>query len=68
VAAQMVQALEEDRMRWFKIRKARIPARLRETFERYGTGSMQAILGGQQWFHPDGQQETVQKHREELLA
>jgi hypothetical protein len=55
-------------MRWFKIRKARIDDRLRETFERYGTGTMQAILAGPKWFHHDGQQRTVQDYLFDLLA
>ena len=54
-------------MRWFKIRKADIDGRLRERFEQYGTGSMQAILGGVKWFHYDGEEKQIEPYREQLL-
>ena len=33
-------------MRWLSIRRAKIDPALRETFEQYGVGSMQALLAG----------------------
>jgi hypothetical protein len=41
-------------MRWFSIRKANINAELRETFERHGVATMQAILATGDFFrHED---------------
>jgi hypothetical protein len=39
-----VLSLEEEPMRWFCIREAQIDPELRETFERYGTVTMQMLL------------------------
>jgi hypothetical protein len=41
-------------MRWFRIRKAEIDPELRETFERHGVATMQAILATTNYFHHKG--------------
>jgi hypothetical protein len=55
-------------MRFFTIRKADIDGDLRRTFEQYGVGSMQAILGGIKYFTFNGEETQVEKYREPLLA
>jgi hypothetical protein len=54
-------------MRFFTVRKAKIDDDLRPTFEQYGVGSMQAILGGIKYFTFKGVDTQVEKHREPLL-
>lgn len=55
-------------MRWIRIRKANIDLSLRATFERYGSATMQVLLGGSsRWFYHEGTQQTVDSYREELL-
>jgi hypothetical protein len=55
-------------MRWFYIRKAYIDDDLRRTFEQYGAGSLQAILGGIKYFTFKGVDTQIEKYSDEVLA
>jgi hypothetical protein len=54
-------------MRWFCIRKATIDPELRETFERYGKGSMQVILSTTNYFRHKGNSTMVESVLDSLL-
>ena len=54
-------------MRWIRIRKAEIDAELRETFERHGVATMQAILASTNWFWHKGKGLLAQNVSDDLL-
>ena len=54
-------------MRWFRIRKAKIDPELRETFERYGTISMQVNAAAENYFRHKGEPVRVRDVLESLL-
>ena len=54
-------------MRWFKLRKAYIEPELRNTFERYGAGSMQMILATTNYFRHMGSNVTAEAVIGDLL-
>jgi len=54
--------------RWFYIRKAQIAPELRETFERYGTVTMQMLLAtNTTTYRHEGNVTTVEKYLNSLL-
>lgn len=56
-------------MRWFRIRKAEIDPELRETFERYGTVTMQTLLATNATsYRHKGMLATVELYLKPLLA
>jgi len=56
-------------MRWFHIRTANIDHELRETFERYGTVTMQVLLAtNATTYRHQGNITTVEKYLTPLLA
>jgi ABC-type transport system involved in cytochrome bd biosynthesis fused ATPase/permease subunit len=55
-------------MLWFRVRKAEIDSELRKTFERYGRGTMQIVLGSTNYFQHNGAEQRVDKYRDQLLA
>ena len=60
---------EEDIMRWFHIREASIDPELRETFERYGTITMQVLVAtNSTFFRHKGNLATVQQVEQPLLS
>jgi hypothetical protein len=58
----------EQQVRLFRIRKARINAKLRDAFEEYGVGVMQQILAARLNFYLGGQQVHIEKHIPEVQA
>ena len=56
-------------MKWLRIRKANIDPQLRETFERYGTGTMQMLLANNTPYrHPNqGSMTAIERYLTELL-
>ena len=54
-------------MRWFRIRKAGIDRQLRETFERYGVPTMQAMAATTNYFQHKGQDVCVRDVLDSLL-
>jgi hypothetical protein len=56
-------------MRWFRIRTANIDSELRETFERYGTVTMQMLLAtNTTTYRHKGSVTTVEQYLNPLLA
>lgn len=56
-------------MRWFHIRKADIDPELRETFERYGTLTMQTLLAtNNTMYRHQGSLVTVERYLAPLLS
>ena len=55
-------------MRWRPPQKAQIDQDLRKTFERYGTVTMQVVLGSTNLFHHEGADRDVRKYLDPLLA
>jgi hypothetical protein len=55
------------RMRWFGIRKAKILAPLRETFEQYGTAILQQVVARTIDFEYGRQPSLIEIHRSEAL-
>jgi hypothetical protein len=58
---------EESAMLWWGVRKAAIDGELRKTFERYGTLTMQVILGTTNIVRHNGINTPVQAIEESLL-
>jgi len=54
-------------MRWFRIRKATIDPELRGTFEQYGPGGMQILLGTKNFFKHQGREVTAVGKLDSLL-